>query len=115
MSELKIIWHGSYGRKTIYDIVQHRYASTDCEAKRQGYAEVLEIKNPPPGKCGQVIHLFFNDTGSIVHEFKYWEDALAAYRRMLNTMFEAPHARNKQGYLRTVIYTADELPWFYQD
>jgi hypothetical protein len=38
------IWHGGYGLQSRFEIVQHHYAGGP------GYVEVLEIKNPPPGK-----------------------------------------------------------------
>lgn len=113
MSEPKLIWHGSYANGTVYGIVQHRYGSTDCESSRQGYVEVLQIKDAPSDKCGSVIHVHFNDTGSLIHEFEYWEDAVAAYRRMSGTFYAEKDAKDKQGYKQT-INCEDELPWFYQ-
>lgn len=113
MSEAKLVWHGSYANGTVYDIVQHRYAATDCEANCQGYVEVLEIKDAPVNKCGSVIHVHFNDTGSLIHEFEFLEDALAAYRRMSGTFFEEKEAKAKQGYKQT-INCEHKLPWFYE-
>lgn len=43
------VWHGSYGEWTYYDIVQHRYGSTDCEAGQQGYVKVLPYPPIPSG------------------------------------------------------------------
>lgn len=112
MSAPKLIWHGSYAAGTVYNIIKHRYGLTDCESRRQGYAEVLEIKDEPEGRCRNIIHVFYNDTGSVYHEFKYIEDALAAYHRMLNTSFTERDARDKQGYIRT-LKCEDGTPWFY--
>lgn len=72
------ISHGSYGRHTRYRIKQHKYAGgggCDC----CGYMEVLEIKNPPDGKCGIVLHEYESDKGSVFYEFKELKDALLAF------------------------------------
>lgn len=109
-----VIWHGSYGEWTHYDIVQHRYGCTDCEAKHQGYVEILEIKNAPPWRSKYVIHEFWNATGSNVYEFLSLEAALSAFPKWLGvsqTPKDIPDFGGT-GYTRSLYYGA-KRPWFY--
>ena len=108
------VWHGSYGEWTYYDIVQHRYASSDCEDKQQGYIELLEIKNAPPWRSKYVIHEYWNATGSTVYEFSSLEAALSAYPKWLKDS-RNPRAIpefGQTGYIRSLYY-GPKRPWFY--
>lgn len=108
--ERRTIWHGSYGEWTHYDIVQHHYACSDCEDERQGYIEVLEIKDAPPAHNKFVIHDFGNDTGSTVYDFTSLEDAKNALE--LVNRNERHQPKNIAGCVRVTRFGATR-PWFY--
>lgn len=67
--------HGSYGQYSRYEIVQHRYAGGEgC------YMEVLEIKNPPEGRWGIILHQYNCDyDGSCFSEWETLKDASRAF------------------------------------
>lgn len=108
-----IVWHGSYGEWTYYDIVRHCYGCTDCEAEHQGYVEVLEIKNAPPWRSKYVIHEYWASTGSNVYEFPSLEAALSAFPKWIGSSGprDIPEF-GSTGYIRSLYY-GQKRPWFY--
>ena len=82
MKDKTIIWHGSYGMRTRFDIEQHRYGCTDCEDDIQGYQELLEIRDPPDARQSFVIHLFRHDVGARIWEFATLADAQAGWEAL---------------------------------
>lgn len=104
------VMHGAYYRESPFDVIQHLYGSTDCEADRQGYAEVLQITNPPPEKHGVVIHVFWNDRGSLYFEFTGVEEACHAFRTCRS--MERKEVSKQPGYIGS-LFTGEQSPWFY--
>ena len=107
-----LVSHGGYGRWSRFEIVQHRYAGGGYLGDG-GYIEVLEIKNPPDGRHGVVVHQFNWLEGSIFVEFKTLEDALVAFE---NWPFDLPISKKEvselKGFIRMVVCGAF-TPWFY--
>jgi len=70
-----VVPHGTYERPSRYQITQHNYA-----ASMVAYIELLEIADPPDGRCRWVIHKYYaGETW-----FMEWEDlatAQAAFER----------------------------------
>lgn len=106
------IAHGSYSEESHFRMVQHEYAGTDCEDRRQGYWEVLEIWDPPPGHARFVAHQHWNDTGSTVYEYRTLETAKKGYRSLLSQSQPVP-PQDIAGFLRLFVYE-HEKPWFYR-
>jgi len=78
-----IVDHGGYSGFTRYNIVQHEYIGGG-NASGGGYIELLEIKDPPTGRCGTVIHAYVSHGGHRVFEFK----SLISAKRAFNPVFD---------------------------
>ncbi len=111
----RIVRHGSYGRHTPYTLTQHRYGSTGCEDDVQGYQEILEIKDPPPGRHPIVIHLFRNDVGSRCWEFRSRSDADAGWQDLLHRWRACadPHYLPRIAESVFAEFPGGNEPWFY--
>ncbi len=105
--QVKSIGHGCYGKYTRYDIIQHEYAGG-----HGGYMEVLEIKNPPDGKCEFVIHEYFGGCGSRFWEFTELEYAIAAWKKDWTDLSRARDLSKIKGLIRAV-KCGCLSPWFY--
>lgn len=99
--------HGGYGRYTRYDVTQHEYAGYGG-----GYIEVLEVKNPPDGKSGFVIHDFRSYEGAVFTEWNTLADALAAYEQFWK-MPERQHRTWQELKCQRLISCGVLVPWFY--
>ena len=98
--------HGGWGQYTRYDIKQHNYAGGGC-----GYIEVLEINNPPEGRCGIVINEY--DCGdSVFTEWETLKNACDAFTRYWGSCDTAKEFSNLEGFKRRVVCNA-LTPWFY--
>jgi hypothetical protein len=105
VSRSTIMEHGGYGRITRFKTKQHKYAGGGY-GSCGGYVEVLEIEDPPDGRCGIIINEYDGQKGFRFHKFRCLEDALAAWKISLYRFDNAP------GYIETVV--CGELdPWFY--
>lgn len=100
------IGHGAYGRYSRYDIKKRKYAG-GCS----GYIEVLEIKNPPEGRCGNVIHEY-NSGESIFYEFRTIGDARMAFENSWSSRRTGEKIKEEPGFIRSVI-CGYFSPWFY--
>lgn len=98
--------------KSIFTIVRHRYSWwTSVGTTVRPYEEILEIKNPPLGKCGIVMHSV-GPNGE--HRFTEWDSLEKACE-----VWDKTHHINdsnymhelRQGYMRYV-YCYDAKPWF---
>jgi hypothetical protein len=99
--------HGCYGRYTRFIIKQHKYAGGGWPGCG-GFIEVLEIKNPPEGQHGIVIHKEDSDR-STFYEFESLDEALKAWEKS----FSFPEELIKEkGFIRRVDCGLLE-PWFY--
>jgi len=98
------ISHGGYGKYTRFDIVQHKYAGGGI-----GYIEVLEIKNPPDGRHGIVLHEYSGPGGSIFYEFKTLKEAEGTWEKFFNGRKELGQC---SGFIRSVPCGWMD-PWFY--
>ena len=102
-----VVPHGAYEQPSRYQITQHNYA-----ANMVAYIELLEIVDPPDGRCGTVIHKYYADDSWFIE----WEDlaqAQAAFKRcwgaghlMVKRLLEQP------GFKRMILCKA-HTPWFY--
>lgn len=110
--------HGSYVWPSRYEIVQHEYVCTDCEAPIQGFAEVLEVRDPPSRRKGSIIHIFWEGKGYTYFEFDRLADAINAYRVTKNIfvaqgMERVIGAISKQpGHVHSS--STRQMPWFYE-
>ncbi len=102
--------HGGYGRYTRYDIVQHKYAGGG-----DGYIEALEIRNPPDGRCGYVIHEYHgcSGSGSVFYEFRKCEQAIAAWGKYWGSPDRPDNLLKCKGLIRRVVCNYAMDPWFY--
>jgi len=100
--------HGAYGRYTRFDIVQHKYAGGGNESGG-GYIEVLEIKNPPDGRCGIVIYEYSSHGDSVFYEFSNLPDAALAFEKN----WGGSGFSKCEGFLRQVVCNRFYTPWFY--
>lgn len=104
---VKTVEHGSYGRYTRYDIHQHAYAGGEG-----GFIEVLEIKDPPEGRCGCVLHEYDTVSGSAFTEWESLEQARLAYDKRCWGIDAAKESAKLPGFVRHVP-CGDLMPWFY--
>ncbi len=113
----RTVHHGGYGMRTHFDIAQHRYACTDCEAPVQSYQELLEIKDAPPGRTAFLIHLFRHDIGARVWEFPTMADAQAGWMALSEIDWSSFAREQYLPLLPTsthVDFPGMKLPWFYE-
>ncbi len=112
----KTVWHGGYGYRTRFDIAQHRYGCTDCEDDVQAFQELLEIRDPPPGRAAFVIHMLRHDVGSRIWEFAARQDAEDGWKAL--SAFNWSDFKERQFLPLINAIHADfpgtALPWFYE-
>ncbi|MFH1423833.1 MAG: hypothetical protein ABIG29_02685 [Candidatus Nealsonbacteria bacterium] len=99
--------HGGYGMYTRYQITQHDYAGGGC-----GYIEVLEIKDPPGGRCGFVIHEYRGPGDALFSEWEALENARAAFKRYWGRHDSTETFPKLLGFKRFIPCGALS-PWFY--
>jgi len=102
-----MIAHGGFGMYTRYDIVQHKYGGGGS-----GFIEVLEIRNPPEGKCGFVVHHYANHSGSDFFEFDTVKNAVSAWRKCWAANDRHEKISKQKGFLR-MVRCGIMTPWFY--
>lgn len=102
------VQHGSYGRYTRYDVVQHKYAGG-----RSGFLEMLEIKNPPDNHCGYVIYEDQGFHGSFFTEWESVEAACAAYQKYWSGGSELRKQLSAQPGFKRLVECGRLMPWFY--
>lgn len=113
-----IVRHNGFSSPSKYNIVQHKYDCTETKAPIQGFAEVLEIKDPLIGMCGNVIHILWDGKGSTYFEFSNQSKAASAYEAALSlfktdSMEKVLVALSRQpGYISTS--PTVRRPWFYE-
>lgn len=106
-----VIDHGSYGGYTRYDVVQHAYGGGGPgEGGGWCYREVLEIKNPPDGRWGIVLHQCTSREGSAFTEWETLKDVKEAYK--IVSYGTAEQYEKQPGFKRWVMCGALK-PWFY--
>ncbi|EKE22114.1 MAG: hypothetical protein ACD_7C00045G0003 [uncultured bacterium] len=101
-----VVKNDIFQKHTRYDIVQHEYAGGS-----NSYIEVLEIKNPPDGRCGTVVYQYVPHDKTCFFEFDTIENAKKAWRHYVSS-YDHEHILKQKGFLRKVecgILT----PWFY--
>ena len=103
------IGYGGYGKLTKFIVNQHKYAGSGWPGCG-GFIEVLEIKNPPQGRCGIVIHEE-NSGRSTFHKFGSLNEALKAWEKFWSLSSTEDLAKEK-GFIRRVNCGLLE-PWFY--
>lgn len=112
--------HGGYALRSRFEIVQHHYAGGP------GYVEVLEIKDPPPGKHPIVLCHYGTvwDGGPWRdNSFQFWEfRTVEAAREAMDIVTGSPHLgpkgleriRQVDGLLH-VSDISESAPWFYAE
>lgn len=101
--------HGSYSRTSSYVITQHEYAGAEG-----GYAELLEIENPPEGQAAVVIHIYgcWGDQSRST----FWEwDSMENARRAFGFICYPGLFSRQKGFIRKVDLSPGIAPWFYAD
>jgi len=106
--QVKEINDGKYGQYTRYDVTQ---------VKREGsWLEVLQINDPPDGRCGNILLAWLASTreGRTFFEFDTIENACAAFDRLKKVFGKKTEGEvlKMQGCLRTA-KCGILKPWFY--
>jgi hypothetical protein len=91
-----------------YKLKQHNYA-----AGESGYIEVLEIKNPPDGRCGIIIKEYNNFSGGVFTEWSTVEDACVAFDKFWNSPQTTEEQFPKLSGFRRRVVCGELTPWFY--
>lgn len=109
------LWYGAYAVDIPFAATQHRYAAAHCEAEPQGFAELLEIQDPPPGHSSHVIHSFVHGRGHAVYEYVSHAAATTAWEwgPPLAVKPDKDDLLSLPGAMRVDIFDGGELPWFY--
>lgn len=103
--------YGGYGRYSRFDITQHYYAGGGWPGNG-GYVEVLEIKDAPDGRVGNVVHEDNNRQGAHFTEFETIDQANEAFDNYWCSPGTTENFAKLPGFIRTV--NCGELtPWFY--
>lgn len=103
----RVIAQGGFGSCTRYEVVQHDYAGGGS-----GYIEVLEIKNPPDGRCGIVINEHTGYKPSIFTEWETLEHARSAWAANWGRGDTESVFPTLPGFKR-IIVCGELTPWFY--
>lgn len=109
-----IVRHGSYRLETLFDIIQHSYGAKNCEDPVQGYAEALEIKNPPLGKPHFVLYWYMHNGENFFLEFSSLKACQAGFKEMCRdgTSHWKESIPKITGFIR-IVDCGKRLPWFY--
>jgi len=105
-----IVPHGSYERPSRFQITQHSYA-----AGMSAYIELLEIADPPDGRCGLVIHEYIASGSEAGSWFMEWED-LASAKAAFEQGWGAPGRVKRlleQPDFKRHVHRRKRTPWFY--
>ena len=111
-----VVSHGAYGSESLYEIIQHKYVAGGFPGCG-GYMELLEIKNPPHGKCGIIIHEHTSGEDSCWSGFAEWQslqEACDAFERWWGADNPFIQFSKMPGFLRKV-NCEQQKPWFYAD
>ncbi len=107
--------HGGYGRYSRFNITQHKYAGgghPGCGT----YIEILEIQNPPDGRCGIVLHQDIRDYhhyGSTFWEFESIDDVLAIWDQVWYVSADSDSKISKSKGFKRKVSCGGLSPWFY--
>lgn len=104
--EIKNISHGGYGRYTRFDIKQNKYAGGGC-----GYIEVIEIKNAPEDRNGNIVHEC-ESSNSTYWEFDTIENAIEGWEHSWGINCPGDILKKSKGFIREV-KCGWFSPWFY--
>ncbi len=104
--QVKNMTHGSYGRYTRYDMIQHQYAGS-----RGGYIEILEIENPPDERWPLVVYEYFPEGKTRFSEWENLESAKKAYDTYIRNPYKTK--LDELPGFRLLIQCGALTPWFY--
>ncbi|HVX90710.1 MAG TPA: hypothetical protein VHC20_03675 [Candidatus Paceibacterota bacterium] len=110
MNRVVSLSHGAYQQYSRYDIKQDKYAGSDGESG-SCYAELLEIKNPPDGRCGVVIYWYGTNGDGGFSEWGSLADARSAWAKS-GVRSSGKAAKECKGFIRFV-ECGVLRPWFY--
>lgn len=104
--------HGSFGEASSYVIKQLDYAGFGEYCF--GFIELLEIKDPKPGKYSVVINYYDEEVGYWVYEFASLEQAQKAWRNASGLARQLFNEKIKSagGFVKFWNYRFRQ-PWFY--
>jgi len=105
--------HRGHVSESHYDILEYTYVGGD-DPPCGGYMHVIEIKNPPEGRCGFIIHEFLQHAESHERHFAEWQslaEAIAAFEKCWSWRGFAGFPE-MPGFLRTV-ECGQQKPWFF--
>lgn len=106
--------HGSYGQYTRYSVKQHRYSGGGPgENGAWGYIEVLEIADPPDGRCGVVIYECNSWQGSAFTEWESVDMANSAFELSLRRRTDEERLLSQQAGFKRHVVCGALTPWFY--
>jgi hypothetical protein len=106
--------HTGYTRESQYEIFEHKYVGGD-DPPCGGFMDLLEIKNPPNGRCGVIIQQYSQHCDSREIRFTEWqslEEALAAFEQWWGWSDPFSRFAKMPGFLRRVD-CGQQTPWFH--
>lgn len=105
--------HGTYGRYSRYDMVQHKYAGGNNECGGGGYTEVLEIKNPPDERNHIVIYEYNTYGTSVFSEWNSLDEAIKAWENIWGVCHNWYENEDKPPGFKRLVKCGSLTPWFY--
>lgn len=108
-----LVEHGGYGMYSRYDVKQHKYGGGQGEDGSYAYLEILEIRDPPDGRHGIVIHESGTHLGggSLFTEWETLGDARKAFEKHW-CKGSSKEVAKLPGFKRLVV-CGPLAPWFY--
>lgn len=100
--------HGCYGWSTYFNIIQHKYVGGEG-----GFCEMLEIEDPPDGRCGFVINQYGRGAGYKVWEYPTLEDVMVVWPSTFPPIQDVD-LMSQGNCIRDLDWSgASMAPWFY--
>ena len=99
--------HAWFARDSRYDMTQHKYAGGGA-----GYIEALEIRSPPDGRLGAMVHEYHGLRGSVYYEFEAVAQAISAWETSWGANDLDKRLQTCPGFIRRVPCGLMS-PWFY--
>jgi hypothetical protein len=108
-----IIHHGAHAVESCFEVVQHRYAGTSEDYSC--YIELLEIKDPPPGKKSVLIYRWEEGHGGMIIDFRSVDEAIDGFSAFLRERGQiiSRYALEPKGASAFFLMPIGLTPWFY--
>lgn len=111
--KVRLIEHGAFCMPTRFEVQQHYYAGTDAECSIQGYAEILEINNPPKDKHGLVYIRYLTNQGYTIVEIDDLSAAKTHQNLLWNITSLTPEIKKNYSWIKRVVVCNGLRPWVY--